>query len=478
MKKSIFIYILAATLTLVGAWSCADHRSDYMEEFQTVLYFRNGGEQDITLYRTGEDALYNIPVCKSGRNLESISSAVVMPFSEAQMTAYNINTGSSYALIPSDKFEFVSASGNALQDQSKVTLAFGQKDTYQIITIKMKTVEISALQEADPEKEYVLAFQLFSPNNVADEINLIILRPSIEIPMVSFDDNSLEARNYTSASDPEETFSNSVSLNMDQNNWEFTCSVQAGDQEWLDSYNESHSTTYELLPADSFNFSTTELSFPVGKLKATFEITVNRMGLDMLKEYVIPVILASCSKPEFAVDQKKNSYLIRVRLDPDQITLTGDMVTVSHNQSGDGGGAEALVDGDPTTFWHSPWSSYVTDPSDVYGVYADIKLKTPLKSIVLSYCTRAQNGNGVPTHVVIGVSEDGQTWTVLGDFATDEMAASGTGQWITLPAMKYIPSTFGYLRFGIAESKAGDLRVPSSGAFTAVAELELYGTAN
>ena len=109
----------------------------------------------------------------------------------------------------------------------------------------------------------------------------------------------------------------------------------------------------------------------------------------------------------------------------------------------------------------------------------DIALKSPLKAIVLSYCTRAGNANGVPTHIVVGVSNDGASWTVLegGDVATDEMASATAAQWITLPAMKH-SSTFKYIRMGIAESVAGDLRLnyASSPKWTALSEIELYGT--
>src|SRR5690606_41572582 len=30
-------------------------------------------------------------------------------------------------------------------------------------------------------------------------------------------------------------------------------------------------------------------------------------------------------------------------------------VSVSSNQEGDGGGGPALIDGDPNSFWHTPW---------------------------------------------------------------------------------------------------------------------------
>lgn len=477
--KKFFKYMLPAALALTAV-ACADHRSDYMEDFQTMVYFRNGGEQSLTLFRTGENGTYAIPVCKSGVNLKGEATAELMPFTEAQMTIYNISKETDYKLIPADKFRFVDASGNALSDQSKVKLTFGPDDAYQVVNISLNTVEISALRESDPESEYVLGFQLFSEGNVSDQINLIVLRPDIDIPTLSLVSPGIEVHKYTSASQMSETYHNTVSLNMDENRWDFDCALAVMDEAWLKEYNNANSTHFELLPAGAYRLSADKVSFKAGETEVGFDVTINRDGMDMLKEYALPVVLTSCSKPEFSIDGERNAYILNVRLDPDQITLTADMVTVSAEQDGDGEGAPALVDGEPFTYWHSPWSSFVSNPDPVYGVYIDIALKSPLKAIVINYCTRAQNGNGIPTHVVVGVSNDGSTWTELGDVATEEMASATTGQWITLPVMKHT-STFRYIRLGIAESVAGDLRQTyTSGTqpWTSLGEIELYGTDN
>lgn len=479
MMKQFLKYMLPAAVALLAAAACEDHRSDNLEDFQTMVYFRNGGEQSLTLYRTGEDGTYRIPVCKSGRNLQGEASVEVIPFNEASMAIYNVQQETGYSLIPSSLFQFVDDNGSALPDQSKVKLEFGPEDAYKLVTIKLKTVEISALKEADPDRDYVLGFQLFSEGNVSQDINLIVLKPDIDIPSLALVSPGVESHKYTSASPAKQTYSNTVSLNMEENEWDFTCNIAPADAAWLTDYNYNNAKNYELLPKSAYNLPTTELHFTKGVLDASFDVEISREGMDMLKEYALPIILTSCSKPEFAIDQAKNAYILNVRMDPDQITLTADMVEVSANHEGDGTGAPALVDGDPTTYWHSPWSGSVKNADPTYGVYVDISLKSALKAIVLSYCTRAQNENGVPTHVVVGVSNDKTNWTVIegGDVATDEMASAGRATWITLPPMKH-SSTFKYIRLGIAESVAGDLRInyDSNPRWTALAEIELYGT--
>ena len=54
MKTRLFTYLLLAGAAVLFS-ACEDHRQDHLEDFQTMVYFRNGGEQSLTLFRTGED---------------------------------------------------------------------------------------------------------------------------------------------------------------------------------------------------------------------------------------------------------------------------------------------------------------------------------------------------------------------------------------------------------------------------------------
>ncbi|MBR1574223.1 MAG: carbohydrate-binding protein, partial [Bacteroidales bacterium] len=62
MKNSIFNSILLAGAVLGGLTACEDSRNAYLEDYQTMVYFRNGGQQEISVYQTGEDAYYSVPV--------------------------------------------------------------------------------------------------------------------------------------------------------------------------------------------------------------------------------------------------------------------------------------------------------------------------------------------------------------------------------------------------------------------------------
>ena len=478
MMKKIIKYLIPAALAVVTALSCADHRSDNMEEFQTMVYFRNGGEQTITLFRTGENGSYEIPVCKSGRNLEGVTSAIVMPFTETQLAIYNTKNETDYALIPTSCFKFTDKAGKALADQSKVLLDFSSTDTYQVVYLDINTVAISALQEADPDHDYVLGVQLFSPDQVSDQINLLLLKPAIDIPVVSFISSGEEKYTYTTSSESKNVYKNSVSLNIDKNKWDFNCGISVNDQAWLDDYNLKNGKSYTLLPAEAYALSTSEVAFAKGDLEVPFSITIDRTYLSPLTEFALPITLSSCSKAEFSIDGKKKDYILNVRLDPDQITVTADMISVSSQQSGDGGGAAALIDDDTSTYWHTVYSTHNGDP--VYGEYVDIALKTPLKAIVFKYCTRATNTNGIPVCVGVFTKATATSdWVQLGqDIENDEMASAVAAQWITLPVLQS-ETSFSFVRFAVLKanpSQSGDLRIQGTTNFTSLSELQLFGT--
>ena len=168
------------------------------------------------------------------------------------------------------------------------------------------------------------------------------------------------------------------------------------------------------------------------------------------------------------------------------ISLTADMVSASYEATYnngalyEGGGAAALVDGDYTTYWHSPWyfaEGFVcTDnPDPTYGIYIDIALQDPIQTFALKYWVRHNNNNARPRMLVFGVSNDGESWTVAGTAETEAMAAAKQGESVMLDKIQ-AEAPFRYLRIGIATAGDGpsDLRVARGGS-AAIAEILLYG---
>ena len=478
--KNIIKYIIPAALGIMILGACEDHRSDYLDEFSTVAYFRNGGEQDLSLFLTGEDYVYAIPVCKAGSDLKGTISVEVIPFDDAQMVAYNYVNETDYTLIPSDLFAFKSSrNGNYLGDQSRVVLDFGPDDLTKLVYLEMDVQGVKNLLTSDPSKQYRIGLQVFSNGKISSGINTIVLNPSVSSPTVKVTKSGLDKITPFKSTDNEVTsYSNTLTLGVLENLWNIECEIQVLDNTWLTRYNNSKGTSYELIPEAAYEFPQKKVSFKKGDLvSSAFEVSVNRTKMDMATEYALPFSIKSCSKAEFEIVDE--AWVLILRVDPERVIITEDMVTVLDSESsyaGDDGGLAAALDDDETTYWHSPWyGRKLSNPDPVFGCWFDIALNQPLRMVVFEYCTRHNNGNAVPTHIVVGYSDDGTDWTVAGDYATDEMLSAGARTWVTLPVTK-METSHGYLRFGIAGSKenGADLRVANTGS-TALAELRLYG---
>lgn len=173
-------------------------------------------------------------------------------------------------------------------------------------------------------------------------------------------------------------------------------------------------------------------------------------------------------------------HTLEVPLGPGMIAVSTD--ATAGGVAYDGGTYEALVDGDPTTYWHSAYESMAGDDYDwndldpTYGAYIDIYLPaTPLKTFHLEYTTRHNNGGNVPRAMVFAVSNDGTNWTYVDTIEDDALMNVGAGVTVTLPEL-VASASFEYLRIGI--TKAGPtpniLTTPAGGS-TSIAEIKLFG---
>ena len=494
MKHRLSYIICAAALVAGVLSSCEDHRRDYLDEFTTVLYFRNGSDQDLTLFRTGEDYVYQIPVCKAGSERETTAQAQVIPYDDAHMTVYNSSNLTSYYAIPHSCYTFVTDAAGTTDcpDQSRVDMDFGKDDFTKIAYVKINVSAVSSLMEEYPDREYRLAFQLFSDAKVgSNAINLVMIRPIVEIPRISLGKTGF-IHNYIEHNSKATTWtpSNSISVNMKENKWDIQCQMEVKDDSWLKSYNEDNGTDYELLPAEFYRLPEgNSVKIESGRSSVSFvdSIIVNT-SMTQLAEYILPIALKSSSMPAFELDDAV--YMIHVRrnapkIEKDDKTRPGFKVTVSHNQDNDGGGAPALTDNDYETYWHSPWSSYVPNPDPDYGIYIQIDLgdrdEDKLSRFALGYRTRSGNSNGVPTVATIGVSNDGKKWKAIRtgiDLASLEGAQAASSD-VNLPAMRDPDGeSFRYIRFGFTASKAGVLnKVYTKGSqpFVSLAEIRING---
>ena len=483
MKKNLLHILLLSTAVFGTLLSCESYRESGLEEYQTMAYFRNGGEQPLALYRTGEDGIYSIPVVKAGRNLSGTISVEVIPLDQDRITLYNAANYTDYTAIPRYLYSFLDQDEKEI-DINPVTLNFAAEESAKIIKVKMQTNKIRALMDSHPEKTYVLGLQLFSSKGkVSDGINVIMLVPEITIPYLSFSNTGIYSYTYDKNSQKENVYTNRVKFAIDANRWDFTCNLEVKDRTWVERYNASHGTDYEILPQELYTVPAT-LDFPVGVTEVPFEVIINREGMSALHNYVVPIAIKNTTRPEFVPnetgDVEDYIYMVQVLMTPDKLALDASQLKALY--AGQSGTQVAnLVDDDPDTFWRSPGASQYGGfaGDEQWGFWFDIDLGSkPLDAFVLGYLPSVTAARA-PTRLVVGVSNNGEDYTQVLDVADEAMRSRAS--WYDLPLVR-TESPVRYIRVGVTETYINGtvypLNVEPVNMTCEIAEFRLYGSAN
>lgn len=110
-------------------------------------------------------------------------------------------------------------------------------------------------------------------------------------------------------------------------------------------------------------------------------------------------------------------------------------VSVSSNQAGDGGGGPALIDGDPNTFWHTPWSGDI--PPWPHDATIDFGEEITLTKFI--FRNRHNNGGNAPKDIDLQVSDDGVNFTTHQSFFNTN---TGNGAEVTFDITTPIKSRY------------------------------------
>ena len=284
MKNKILTATLAATCWLAYS-ACEDGKDEYLNDFSTILSFRNCDEIPLTVYRTGENGNYQLIVNKSGSGLNNTASASIEIMDDATLSIYNAENGKSYKKYPDDCYSF---NGNKLVE-------FGATDSYQTRDITLVTEKI--LENNEKESNYVIPFMLY---NGSDSINAerkyVFVKPSVIVPTVSF-----ERTGYNMNTISDATVENEVKLNLPvafstDNKWTFDCKI-ATDETLLSAFNEANGVDYAILPESAYKMSGDgTISFTPGNNTSDLDITVNRSQLSY-GNFVLPLRLTECTSP-------------------------------------------------------------------------------------------------------------------------------------------------------------------------------------
>ena len=128
-----------------------------------------------------------------------------------------------------------------------------------------------------------------------------------------------------------------------------------------------------------------------------------------------------------------------------EVKLTADMLSTNKPSTSYNEGLENLLDGSPSTIFHSTWGS-ANDATVNVNAYIQIALPEQLENIQLYYQCRPQTGYN-PLVWEVYASNDGNSWKLIRtlDYIADGMPRGGRGQEYTSPTIA-LGSKYSYLR--------------------------------
>lgn len=436
MKNKLWFLSLVCTALFISV-ACDDNKDEFLEDYKTILSIKNSGEVPFTLYKiAGEDGEYRVIVNKGGAVLNAETSIQAEVVDKATLEMYNLENGTEYVTLPSHTYEL-----------GQTDLRFASSDLYKQIDVKFKTEQIYELPKI--EGDYVLPIRLIqSPDSINRKKNLVFVKPLIVVPSIYLTKNGYV---YNAFTDQEDQLTFKLPITMPfTNKWDFDCTITI-DETLLDDYNKVSGVDYALLPASSYTLPP-KVSFTALDDEKTIDIEVKREGLSY-GNYILPIYLSSCSKPDFVIDEARKSCLYGISYVPDisklgRVPLTES--TLTSNSHAAEGSIAAMLDGDVNTYFHSDYSGSVPAPH-----YLEVAFDEQKTALNFSFTARSSQGNGTPAQIDVMGSVDGVTFYKMAAITENlpPAGSAGAGKSYTSPVI--VGKAFKYIRLVMPKNQAG-----------------------
>jgi len=453
ISKIKILQILIVSLLVTFAACGEDSRMHNMVD--DSIYVLNPGLNEVDVFNWGNYD-YNFVVIKSGSGQQS--SEVELVVDEQYIAEYNTAHGTSYKLLPEQYYTIHANRMSVGKDDYRIyfpitfdsdaIIELQGKHTSEYVLPCRINVKNTDIQSEDPEKLYS------------------IIVPTVWEPYLEY-----KAWGLTSPAislDPESAdriVASSKIITNYNNKWNLDFTLEV-DPQALADYNSENGTNYILLPEAAYEFDQTSWKIPANMNEVSAKFNILKEGLKngetfLFGEYVLPVRIASVSEHE--INPEKAVQLITVSFQPKALDRVGwEIIDYSDQREDDGGGVNAVLDGDVTTFWHSYWGDPENTPLP-HWIIIDMKQEYNIMSIEI---IRRVSGMTTDTKTIeFEVSSDNESYEYAGkiDFGTPE-EFDGTTKQVNLASVK----TGRYLKVTVTESN----RSP----FSAIAEVYVKGT--
>lgn len=143
----------------------------------------------------------------------------------------------------------------------------------------------------------------------------------------------------------------------------------------------------------------------------------------------------------------------------DEIPLTPNQLSSNATDYYEGGYMSYLLDDDVSTYWHSDWHGYVTEPH-----YIQIDFAEPISCDLSLYVVRRKTSTDHPTRVGLYGSNDLSDWVSFGQY---QLGNATSGQTFMSAPLSLGGNAYSHLRLVIEETTKGNI-------FGHFAEIRLY----
>ncbi|MGL5773604.1 MAG: DUF1735 domain-containing protein, partial [Bacteroidales bacterium] len=293
--------LLAVSSLFIG---CDDNKDQYLEDYSTILYYKNAGDVPVTLYKTGENADYNIVVNKGGYNLKATAKVTSQIMSDAALNIYNEMHATNYVALPASCYSM---------DPTQV-LSFTSSEDVKLVNVEFYTDKIYDLE---PGINYVLPLELVdSKDSINSKLNKMFITPDVIIPTLYLKEAG-EQDILVDVNSPDiSTFTLSTEMPL-ANQWDFNCTLEV-DPTLLDEFNEGSTVKYAILPKEAYEFDPT-VKFTDGNSSAENPIKIDKSKI-IPGDYMLPLRLTDCTKETFEIEKGKDVCLLKVSYAPQSIT--------------------------------------------------------------------------------------------------------------------------------------------------------------
>ena len=289
---------------------------------------------------------FTLAICKSGV-LKDPVSVRIGELTEEELAEYNEENGQDFVLMPPKAYNL---------PRREFTFSGSYDDLSQTVDI---VFDMEQLRTMDERSVLPLTIRQTSAEINVDK-SLVILKPQIQEVQIAFADGGGDV-SYTDNESLQRDIRISLEalLDLAENEWDIDVELMV-DETYVEEYNRQHSTSYKLLTEEQYSLETSG-TIEAGKTSTTFLLEIEREQVAEAGRYMLPVRLKSSSR--FTVDEN-SLYCIRIDIYGAKLDRTGwDVVLYNTSEPGEDGGGkyplyghpEAILDGNPASYWHSAW---------------------------------------------------------------------------------------------------------------------------